>query len=311
MPYLLFDSKAITVTMKNKILKQVGIGLRAPHIATLLREQHGLTWVEIHSENWFAEAGPIAEKLTEIRSHFDLSLHGVGLSLGSADPLDMTHLRRVKRLMDRCDPVLISEHLSWGAVGGQHSNDLLPLPYNASSLALLRERIDTVQQVLGRELLIENLSSYCTFQESTMPEWAFIRELVEKANCGLLLDINNVHVNARNHPFDVDVFLQHVDWTRVKEIHLAGYEEFEHFLVDTHARPVQEDVWRSFAKYQHQLKDNTRVLIEWDSDLPTIEVLLGEAMKASELIRHYRGGDQVVLSNARPNAVNKLENSDA
>lgn len=262
----------------------IGIGLRSPHIDELLGGAAGLSWVEVHSENWLAEAGPIAERLAEIRARFDLSLHGVGLSLGSADGLDMSHLHRLKRLVERCRPILVSEHLGWGAIGGRHSNDLLPLPYTPVSVRLLAERIDAVQQFLGRAILVENLSSYCTFAESTLPEWVFVREVVERADCGLLLDLNNVYVNACNHGFDADAYLAAMPWERVGEVHLAGYEQWDGVLIDTHGRPVQAPVWALLARYQDRLPADARLLIEWDSELPALAVLLDEAAKAGYLL---------------------------
>jgi uncharacterized protein (UPF0276 family) len=270
--------------MTFPINSRVGIGLRSPHIEELMCGDPVVSWLEVHSENWFAEAGPIAQKLEEIRSRFDLSLHGVGLSIGSADGIDAGHLRRLKALVERCNPILISEHLSWGSIDGRHSNDLLPMPYTESALQLLIERVDFVQQALGRKILIENLSSYCQFSESTMPEWVFVRALAEAANCGILLDVNNVYVNASNHGFNPEHYLNAMPWERVDEVHLAGYDTWEDVLVDTHGNPVQAPVWDLFHRYQHQLSPATRILIEWDNDLPDLATLLVEAHKASELL---------------------------
>ncbi len=267
-----------------KIDPRVSIGLRAPHIDDILRADTPLSWVEVHAENWMAEAGPIAQRLAQIRARFDLSLHGVGLSLGSADGLDQAHLQRLKSLVDRCNPIMVSEHLSWGAIGGLHSNDLLPLPYDLPTARMLAEHIDTVQQVLGRSILVENLSSYCTFDCSTMPEWEFLNEVISRADCGLLLDINNVYVNACNHGFDAAVFMGAMPWERVGEVHLAGYEHSENVLIDTHGRAVQAPVWALFDRFRRRLPGRARVLIEWDQDLPAFEVLLAEAATASRML---------------------------
>jgi uncharacterized protein (UPF0276 family) len=269
--------------MEYSIDPRVGVGLRAPHIAGLL-SCPPVSWVEVHSENWFSETGPIAERLADIRASVDISLHGVGLSLGSADRIDANHLRKLKRLVDRCRPILVSEHLGWGAIGGRHSNDLLPLPYTEETVRLMVDRIDSLQQLLGRTILVENVSSYCTFHESTMPEWIFMRSVVERSNCGLLLDLNNVYVNARNHGFDVNDYLGSIAWERVGEIHLAGYEHSDGMLIDTHGQPVQPAVWDMFGACHHRLPQHARVLIEWDTNLPALSVLVAEALNASRAL---------------------------
>ena len=263
---------------------RVGIGLRSPHIDELLATAASISWVEIHSENWMTDSGPIPERLADIRGNFDVSLHGVGMSLGSAGEIDSMHLERLRRLVERSNPILVSEHLSWGRIANSHSNDLLPMPYVTESIRLLAERIDHVQQVLGRELLVENVSSYCTFAASTMPEWEFVCEVLERSGCGLLLDLNNVFVNARNHDFDPAVYLAAMPWGRVKEVHLAGYDESDGVLIDTHGRHVQQAVWDLFATWLPRLQSEARVLVEWDTDLPTLDVLLAEAAKAGQLL---------------------------
>jgi uncharacterized protein (UPF0276 family) len=184
-------------------------------------------------------------------------------------------------LIERTQPILISEHLSWGSISGKHSNDLLPLPFNQQAIELLVKHIDQVQQVIGRTILIENISSYCSFNESTMPEWEFIQNIVEKANCGLLLDINNVYVNAQNHGFSAQEYLSNIPWAKVAEIHLAGFEEEGTILVDTHGRPIQEPVWDLYIESLRNLPSSARTLIEWDSNLPPFEHLLIEAQKAN------------------------------
>lgn len=284
--------------MKQCMDQRVSIGLRTAHIAALLDDPHGLSWLEIHNENWLTETGPIAERLAEIRSHFDLSLHGVGMSLGSADRLDQTHLQQLKRLVERCRPILVSEHLSWGAIDGRHSNDLLPLPFNQATLQLLVQRIDMVQQILGRQILVENLSSYCTFAESTMPEWVFVREVVERADCGLLLDINNLYVNAINHDFKAEEYLAAMPWGRVGEVHLAGYEQWGDVLVDTHGYPVQTPVWLLFEQHQHLLPAAARILIEWDTDVPDLTILLAEVAKARALLSTEQAAIHVMQESA-------------
>jgi len=264
---------------------RIGIGLRAPHIEEVLASRPPLGWLEVHSENWMSDEGPIAERLQEIRAAYPISLHGVGLSLGSADGLDTRHLQKLAHLVARAQPILVSEHLSWGSIAGHHSNDLLPLPFNEAAIRVLVRHIDQVQQALGRQILVENLSSYCTFDSSTLPEWEFVREVVERADCGLLLDLNNIHVNACNHGFQASDYLAAMPWQRVAEVHLAGFEEEGDALIDTHGRPVQEPVWALYAEALHHLPATALTLIEWDNDLPPLAQLLAEAGKADRYLR--------------------------
>lgn len=267
---------------------RIGIGLRSPHIDEVLQTRPPVGWLELHSENWMCERGPIAERLQDVRAAYPISLHGVGLSLGSADGLDDTHIKKLARLVERCQPILVSEHLSWGRIAGRHSNDLLPLPFNDETINLLVRHIDQVQQALGRQILVENLSSYCTFPESTLPEWEFVRRVVERAGCGLLLDINNVYVNACNHGFAAEDYLAAIPWACVREIHLAGYEEDGPALIDTHGRPVQEPVWALYAAALGFAPATARTLIEWDNDLPPLNQLLAEAKKADRYLQETR-----------------------
>ncbi len=263
---------------------RIGLGLRAPHIEPLLAQRPALGWLEIHSENWFAQGGQIAARLTDLRSYYPISLHGVGLSLGSADGLQRSHLQKLKNLVDRVNPILISEHLSWGRVGDIHSNDLLPMPYTKESIQVLVQHIDQTQQYLGRQILVENVSSYMSFAESSMPEWVFIQQVIEQAGCGLLLDLNNVYVNAVNHQFSAQTYLDQLPWQAVQEIHLAGYSQDGTLLIDTHSRAVQPEVWKLYQIALPHLYPTTRTLIEWDADLPELDILLEEAQKAALLL---------------------------
>lgn len=263
--------------------RRMGIGLRAPHISELLESRPELGWVEVHSENWMSDEGPIAERMRDIRAAYPVSLHGVGMSLGSADGLDNLHLQKLARLVDRCQPILISEHLSWGRFAGEHSNDLLPLPYNEAAIQVLVTHIDEVQQCLGRRILVENVSTYCRFDSATMPEWDFVAAVVERADCGLLLDLNNVYVNACNHGFRPQDYISGLPLSRVEEVHLAGFEDDGGVLIDTHSRCVQAPVWDLYRHTLPSLPSNARTLIEWDSDLPPLATLLGQADKASAI----------------------------
>lgn len=261
----------------------VGVGLRAPHYRDVLATQPDVGWFEVHSENYFGAGGPPHHYLEHVRADYPISLHGVGLSLGSADALNKRHLSRLKRLIARYEPGLVSDHLSWSAIGGRYLNDLLPLPYTEETLAHVAARVRKAQEFLGRELLIENPSTYLQYAHSTIPEWDFLAEVTRRADCGILLDVNNVYVSAFNHGFDPHAYLRAIPAERVKEIHLAGhtckcYPEGE-ILIDTHNTLVAEPVW---TLYQETLTlfGPRPTLIEWDTDLPPLAVLLEEAARA-------------------------------
>lgn len=268
-----------------------GIGLRAPHIARVLDEHPAVPWFEVHSENYFADGGAMHVALERIRSEYPLSLHGVGLSLGSADPLDRDHLAHVRQLVDRYEPSLVSDHICWGAVGGIHLNDLLPLPRTAEALDLMVSRVQQVQEALGREFLVENVSSYLDFKHAEMTEAAFVCELVRRSGCGLLLDVNNVYVNSVNHGFDAQEYLRAMPHDAVREIHLAGFTRKDNLpvplLIDSHSALVADEVW---ALYRAALIlcGSQPTLIEWDQDIPEFEVLQAEAARAQEQLHVCR-----------------------
>jgi uncharacterized protein (UPF0276 family) len=261
----------------------VGIGLRAPHYAEILERRPALAFLEVHSENFFAAGGSALAWLEAFRSRYPLSLHGVGLSLVSVDPLDERHLARLEALIARFEPAVVSEHLCWSSFGGRHSNDLLPLPFTEEALAHACARIDAVQERLGRAILVENVSAYRTFAESTIPEWEFVAEVARRSGCGLLLDVNNIWVNATNHGFDPRRYLEAIDGRTVGEIHLAGYEEVDGLLIDTHGAAVTDGVWDLYAHTIARLGPKP-TLIEWDTNIPALDVLLGEAAKARAIV---------------------------
>src|ERR1700676_979714 len=215
-----------------------GIGLRAQHHLHVLKEWPRTAWFEAHSENYFADGGSHVECLSRIRARYPLSLHGVGLSLGSTDPLNREHLANLRRVVARFEPMLVSEHLSWSSVGGRFANDLLPLPYTEEALRHVSSHIAQAQDFLGRRILIENVSSYLQFECSRMPEWEFVSAVAAESGCGILLDLNNIYVAAHNHGFDAQRYLDAMDPRAVLEIHLAGHSavEFEgqELLIDTH-----------------------------------------------------------------------------
>ncbi|MCG6873512.1 MAG: DUF692 domain-containing protein [Betaproteobacteria bacterium] len=256
-----------------------GVGLRAPHYRDFLDFRPAVGWVEVHSENYFGDGGYDRHVLERVRADYPLSLHGVGLGLGSADGLDGRHLAKLKRLVDATEPTLVSEHLCWGAADGRHFNDLLPLAYTSEALALIAERIARVQELLGRRILVENLSTYLEFAASEMAEGDFLAELVRRTGCGVLLDVNNLYVNEINHGADALATMRTIPVGCVEEIHLAGHLVTEHCLIDHHGDRVADAVWRL---YDAALRRFGAVpsLIEWDTDIPEIDVLLEEAAKA-------------------------------
>ena len=211
-----------------------------------------------------------------MRAAYPLSLHGVGLSLGSADPLDERHLAKLEALVRRCDPMLVSEHLSWSSIGALHANDLLPLPYTEEALDHVVERIGRVQERLARTILVENVSSYVSFAHSTIPEWEFVSAAARRSGCGVLLDVNNVWVNSVNHGFDARRYIAAIDARAVGEIHLAGFERAGELLVDTHGARVSAEVWALYDAALARIGPQP-TLVEWDTDIPQLDVLLDEA----------------------------------
>lgn len=268
----------------------MGIGLRAPHFKDLLIKQpRSIGWVEVHPENYF-EGGRAVHLLDRVRRDYQISLHGVGLSLGSAEPVCETHLAHLKRLTDRYQPFLVSEHVSWSRVGGRYLNDLLPLPYTKATLAMLADHVKLAQDKLDRPLLMENPSTYFGFKENEMSEPEFLAELVSLTGCSLLLDVNNIYVQAQNHGFDPYQYLDCIPMDAVQEIHLAGHTKREEsvgetVLIDTHNQPVSPEVWDLYA-YTIALKGPCRTLLEWDSDLPTFDILLAEVLKADQIMEN-------------------------
>jgi len=263
---------------------RAGIGLRAPHYRELLDSRPDIGWLEVHSENYFGGGRPLWF-LEQLRAHYPVSLHGVGIALGSATRLDAAHLCRLKSLIARIEPGLVSEHLSWGAVEGRHLNDLLPLPYTEEALEHVCAHIAQVQDFLGRHILIENISSYIRWKHDAIPEWEFVAEVAHRSGCGLLLDVNNIYVSAVNHDFDARTYLAAIPSQRVAEIHLAGFDEGEHCLIDTHGKRVSAPVWQLYREAIARFGANP-TLIEWDTDIPALEVLLDEAATAQAILEN-------------------------
>ncbi len=275
-----------------KTEERVGVGLRQPHYAYVLENKPAVGWFEVHSENFFGEGGPALMLLEKIRADYPLSFHGVGLSLGSGEGVDKAHLHTLKKRIDRFSPFLISEHLSWSKVQGRYLPDLLPIPYTREALSLFSQHIDETQTYLGREILIENPSSYLEYKCSTFSETDFLSTLCRTTGAKILLDINNVYVSAFNHGWDPRAYLQTIPSELVGEIHLAGHSvrtfaEGSTFLIDTHSTNVCEEVW---ALYQQAMQQGicAPVLIEWDEDIPDFATLKAEALKAESYLSQER-----------------------
>ena len=257
-----------------------GIGLRAPHTREFLTRRPAVGWVEVHSENFFGGGAPL-QTLRRVREQTPVSLHGVGLGLASADPLDQQHLAALRRLCDAVDPVAVSEHLCWNRSQGTVFNDLLPFPYTRQALAHVATRVHQAQDALGRPLLLENLSSYLAFRQSEMSEGEFLAALARQTGCGLLVDLQNLHVNAVNLGTDALAHLEALPAQRVLEYHLAGAGPQEGCLVDTHDAPVGEATWALYEAALERIGPRP-TLIEWDQELPTLPVLLAEAHQAQQ-----------------------------
>jgi uncharacterized protein len=271
---------------RDSLPARTGLGLRAQHHLRVLSESVGVAWLEAHTENYCADGGAHVEALARIRARYPLSLHGVGLSLGSADPLNTRHLERVHRAVKRFEPVLLSEHLSWSSIEGRFANGLLPLPYTEEALRHVSARIVQAQDFLGRRILIENVSSYLQFECSRMPEWEFLAGVAAESGCGILLDLNNIYVAARNGGYDPYRYVDAMDPRAVEEIHLAGHSKMsidgEELLIDTHGTPVCDAVWDLYRAALRRF-GAVPALIEWDNDIPELEVLMAEAVKADAL----------------------------
>lgn len=276
----------------------VGVGLRSPHINHILKNPKQVLkrvgWFEVHSENYHAENSVLFSHLLEIRKHFPISLHSVGNSLGSAQNLDLNHLKKLKSLVERTEPFLISDHISWGKIDEKHLNDLLPLPYTKASLKAISDNVCLMQDFLQRQILVENPSAYLSFKNQEMTEFDFINQLTKKTGCGLLLDVNNIFVSSQNcSQFDPSTYIQNLDRNIVQEIHLAGHSKSQIFdgkknreiLIDTHNNLVCEEVWNIY-KIAVKRFGKTPSLIEWDQDFPEFDVLLSEAKKATKILKN-------------------------
>lgn len=264
-----------------------GIGLRSPHYDAFVQNTPAIGWIEVHPENYFG-GGTHRHFLKKIRGNYPLSFHAVGLSLGSAHPVHSDHLRQIKELVDIFEPFAVSDHASWSASGNAHLNDLLPLPYTQETLRQLCDNIHRTQDFLQHPILVENPSTYISFKHNDMTEYEFMNEAAAKTGCGLLLDINNIYVQSRNHGLDPYAYIDNVHPAYVREMHLAGHSEKKTqsgiILVDTHNTAVRSEVWDLF---RHAVKRFGCIptLIEWDQDFPPLETLLAEAQRARHILK--------------------------
>jgi uncharacterized protein (UPF0276 family) len=286
-----------------------GLGLRPLYYNEILETLPKVDWFEIISENFMglssthgrtqkyhalAQGGRPVEMLEKIRSHYPIACHGVSLSIGSVDPLDFNYLKDLKTLIDRFEPAIVSDHLCWTSVQGENLHDLLPLPYTEEAIAHVASRIQQVQDVLGRRILIENVSSYMSFAQSCMPEWEFLNEIARRADCGILLDVNNIFVSAKNHGFDGATYLQFIDADRVGQMHLAGHSDMGSYLIDTHDQPVTGGVWDLY-RIAVELFGPVSTMIERDGNFPPLVELLAESLNARKI-------EEQVLGKSRTNS---------
>jgi uncharacterized protein (UPF0276 family) len=259
----------------------VGLGLRPKHYDEIIATHPRVDWFEIISENFMVPGGRPLQVLDQVRSHYPVAVHGVSLSIGSVDALNLDYLRKLKELAARCEPMWISDHLCWTGVGGHNSHDLLPLPYTPEAVAHVAERVSRVQDFLGRRILLENVSTYLELDDSCMPEWEFLNAVVERADCEILLDVNNIYVSAYNHGFSARAYLEAVPPACVRQFHLAGHTDRGAFLHDTHDHPVCDGVWELFALAVQRF-GAVATLIEWDDHIPPLAALIDEAERARQ-----------------------------
>ena len=259
----------------------IGIGLRTPHYSHILERKPGVDWFEIISENYMVDGGRPLAMLDRIMEHYRVVQHGVSLYFGSADPLNREHLKRLKNLVKRTKTPWLTDHLCWGSVDGRYTHDLLPMPYTMEAAKIAARKIRQAQDFLEVPVAVENVSSYAEFHVSEMTEWEFLNEVVERADCGILLDVNNIYVSSRNHSFDPFEYLNAVPPERVAQIHVAGHSKFEKYILDTHDHPVIGPVWKLYA---HAIRrfGPTATLLEWDDRIPSFEEVHAEALKAKQ-----------------------------
>ncbi|WP_163833506.1 MNIO family bufferin maturase [Spartinivicinus ruber] len=259
-----------------------GLGLRTNHFQDIIDFQPQVDWFEIISENFMVAGGKPKYYLHKIREQYPMVMHGVSLSIGSTDPLDFNYLKKLKVLINEVEPVWVSDHLCWTGVNHINSHDLLPLPYTQEAIDHVVTRIQQVQDFLGRQILLENVSSYLSYQDSEMSEWEFYQEVVARADCYMLLDINNIYVSARNHGFSANDYLYHIDPQRVRQFHLAGHTDYGDYVIDTHDHDICDPVWSLYQKALHRF-GAVSTMIERDDHIPPLAELLAELTVAKKI----------------------------
>lgn len=259
-----------------------GLGLRKDHYQTILDEKPAVDWFEIISENYMVEGGKPLHFLDRIRADYPVVMHGVSMSIGGSDPLDINYLTQLKKLAARIEPKWVSDHLCWTGNAHVNMHDLLPLPYNEEALRHVVSRISQVQDFMGRQLLIENLSSYLNYTTSDMTEWEFLSEIAKQADCLLLLDVNNIYVSARNHHFEPMDYINALPAERIQQIHIAGHRDLGNYVIDTHDEDVRDEVW-SLYQQTAELLGPISTMIERDDDIPPLNELLKELNKAKNI----------------------------
>ncbi|CAN5320175.1 DUF692 domain-containing protein [soil metagenome] len=262
-----------------------GIGLRAKHYQDILNTKPSIDWFEIISEDYLIAGGKPLDFLYRIRANYPMVMHGVSLSIGSSDELDLNYLKKLKTLAEQLEPAWISDHLCWTGLNGINMHDLLPLPHTEEAIQHIVDRIKAVQDYLGRQILLENVSSYVTYKDSTIPEWEFLTHIVERADCFILLDINNIYVNSYNHGFEPQKYINAIPKNRVVQFHLAGHENAGEHIIDTHDDKIIDPVWDLYA-YAIQHFGQVSTLIERDDKIPSLTELLGELKQAREIGSH-------------------------
>ncbi len=257
-----------------------GVGMRPKHYSRYLAERPPVDWLEVISENFMVKGGRPLAVLEKVRREVPVVLHGVSLSIGSVDPLNRGYLNDLRDLADRIEPAWVSDHLCWGTHGGRYAHDLLPLPYTAEALEHVVKRVQIVQDTLRRQILLENVSSYVAYRDSTMPEWEFLTQVAERADCGILLDINNIYVSSMNHEFDPFEYVRGIPSGRVGQFHLAGHSNQGDYLIDTHDNHVIDPVWELHAEAVRRF-GRVSSLVEWDEHVPDLDVLVAERDRAA------------------------------
>jgi len=265
-----------------------GLGLRKPHYQDFLAGTVPVDFVEVISENFMVAGGRPRDVLRLVRDHYPVALHGVSMSLGSVDGVDRDYLQRLRALVDDVEPMVVSDHLCWTRTDGFNSHDLLPVPYTGEALGVVCDNILQAQDMLGRAMLIENPSTYLAFVGSEMTEWEFLNEICRRTDCGLLLDVNNIHVSAANHHFDAEAYLAGIPFERVRQVHLAGHSQGRELLIDTHDQAVSDPVWALFSAVSKRI-DGVAVMIERDDNIPPLHDLLEELAIARSLAKEGVG----------------------